>query len=356
MEIIYLLFGLAVGLLLGIGFTKYFKQKKQLLDISNFENNIKNLQEEVRDYKEKVIKESGKTDQLAEDMRKSVSDVNRIAENLKTTLVSGGSQNQGSWGELLLKNILDSIGFREGEEYHLQKVFKNDDGKDQKPDVIVHYPGKRHIIIDSKVSLTAWDKYINVTDEKLKSQALEEHIDSVKNHIRNLAKKSYHDLPELNTLDSVIMFTPNEQSILALGKQYQEIMNLGFSKKIFLVGPTSLYFTLKTVEHHWKAEKQEKNYNKIINMFDLMSSQAVDIYNSIKAAKKELEKSAENLSNVLNNIQDGRQSFLGRIQKIVKFGRLTPKKKVPEEVKENTETENQNQQTISLRNKENEQD
>ena len=356
MEIIYLLFGLVVGLLLGIVFTKYFKQKKQLLDISNFENNIKNLQEEVRDYKEKVIKESGKTDQLAEDMRKSVSDVNRIAENLKTTLVSGGSQNQGSWGELLLKNILDSIGFREGEEYHLQKVFKNDDGKDQKPDVIVHYPGKRHIIIDSKVSLTAWDKYINVTDEKLKSQALEEHIDSVKNHIRNLAKKSYHDLPELNTLDSVIMFTPNEQSILALGKQYQEIMNLGFSKKIFLVGPTSLYFTLKTVEHHWKAEKQEKNYNKIINMFDLMSSQAVDIYNSIKAAKKELEKSAENLSNVLNNIQDGRQSFLGRIQKIVKFGRLTPKKKVPEEVKENTETENQNQQTISLRNKENEQD
>ena len=356
MEIIYLLFGLVVGLLLGIVFTKYFKQKKQLLDISNFENNIKNLQEEVRDYKEKVIKESGKTDQLAEDMRKSVSDVNRIAENLKTTLVSGGSQNQGSWGELLLKNILDSIGFREGEEYHLQKVFKNDDGKDQKPDVIVHYPGKRHIIIDSKVSLTAWDKYINVTDEKLKSQALEEHIDSVKNHIRNLAKKSYHDLPELNTLDSVIMFTPNEQSILALGKQYQEIMNLGFSKKIFLVGPTSLYFTLKTVEHHWKAEKQEKNYNKIINMFDLMSSQAVDIYNSIKAAKKELEKSAENLSNVLNNIQDGRQSFLGRIQKIVKFGRLTPKKKIPEEVKENTETENQNQQTISLRNKENEQD
>ena len=356
MEIIYLLFGLAVGLLLGIGFTKYFKQKKQLLDISNFENNIKNLQEEVRDYKEKVIKESGKTDQLAKDMRESVSDVNKIAENLKTTLVSGGSQNQGSWGELLLKNILDSIGFREGEEYHLQKVFKSDDGKDQKPDVIVHYPGKRHIIIDSKVSLTAWEKYINATDEKLKNQALEEHIDSVKNHIRNLAKKSYHDLPELNTLDSVIMFTPNEQSILALGKQYQEIMNLGFSKKIFLVGPTSLYFTLKTVEHHWKAEKQEKNYNKIINMFDLMSSQAVDIYNSIKAAKKELEKSVENLSNVLNNIQDGRQSFLGRIQKIVKFGRLTPKKKVPEEVKENTETENQNQQTISLRNKENEQD
>ncbi len=359
MEIIYLIYllvGLVVGALLGIGLTKYFKQNKQLVDISNFENNIKNLQEEVRGYKEKVIQERGKTDQLAKDMRESVSDVNRIAENLKTTLVSGGSQNQGAWGELLLKNILDSIGFREGEEYHLQKVFKNEDGKDQKPDVIVHYPGKRHIIIDSKVSLTAWDKYINATDEKSKNEALEEHIISVKNHIKTLAKKNYHDLPELNTLDSVIMFTPNEQSILALGKQYQEIMNLGFSGKIFLVGPTSLYFTLKTVEHHWKAEKQEKNYNKIINMFDKMSSQAVDIYNSIKTAKLALEKSVENLSNVLNNIQDGRQSFLGRIQKIIKFGRLTPKKQVPEEVKENIETENQDQQVISLKSKENEND
>ena len=128
-------------------------------------------------------------------------------------------------------------------------------------------------------------------------------------------------------------------------------MNLGFSRKIFLVGPTSLYFTLKTVEHHWKAEKQEKNYNKIINMFDKMSSQAVDIYNSIKTAKLAVEKSVENLSNVLNNIQDGRQSFLGRIQKIIKFGRLSPKKKIPEEVKENIETENQDQQAISLKNK-----
>ena len=94
---------------------------------------------------------------------------------------------------MLLKNILDSIGFREGEEYHLQKVFKNEDGKDQKPDVIVHYPGKRHIIIDSKVSLTAWDKYINATDEKSKNEALEEHIISIKNHIRTLSKKNYHD-------------------------------------------------------------------------------------------------------------------------------------------------------------------
>ena len=169
MEIIYLLIGLVIGAISTFVIINYFKQNKQIVDISNFEDAIKNLREEVKGYKEKVIEDKGKTDQLAKDMRTSISDVNRIAENLKTTLVSGGSQQQGAWGELLLKNILDSIGFREGEEYHLQKVFKNDDGKDQKPDVIVHYPGKRHIIIDSKVSLTAWEKYVNAKDEKSKN-------------------------------------------------------------------------------------------------------------------------------------------------------------------------------------------
>ena len=348
MEIIYLAAGLIVGALLGIVATIYFKQKKQIIDISTFEKNLTNLKDEIKDYKDKVTEDKGRTDQLALDMRASVLNVNRIAENLKTTLVSGGSQNQGAWGELLLQNILDSIGFREGEEYELQKVFKDDDDKDQKPDVIVHYPGKRDIIIDSKVSLSAWDKYINAKDERTKTEALEEHIDSVRTHIKSLTKKNYHSIPSLNSLDSVIMFTPSEQSILALGKHYKEIMNLGFSGKIFIVGPTSLYFTLKTVEHHWKAEKQEKNYNKIIKMFDKMTSQAVDIYNSAKIAKKSLEKSIDNLKNVLDQIQDGRQSFLGRIQKIIKFGALTPKKTISQEAQENIQKEYNNEQITSI--------
>ena len=154
MEIIYLLTGLIVGALLGIGATIYFKQKKQITDISTFEKDLTDLKDEIRGYKDKVVEDKGRTDQLALDMRASVVDVNRIAENLKTTLVSGGSQNQGAWGELLLQNILDSIGFREGEEYELQKVFKDDDDKDQKPDVIVHYPGKRDITYDELIEDT----------------------------------------------------------------------------------------------------------------------------------------------------------------------------------------------------------
>ena len=109
MEIIYLLIGLVIGAISTFVIINYFKQNKQIVDISNFEDAIKNLREEVKGYKEKVIEDKGKTDQLAKDMRTSISDVNRIAENLKTTLVSGGSQQQGAWGELLLKNILNKL-------------------------------------------------------------------------------------------------------------------------------------------------------------------------------------------------------------------------------------------------------
>ena len=130
-------------------------------------------------------------------------------------------------------------------------------------------------------------------------------------------------------------------------------MNLGFSAKIFLVGPTSLYFTLKTVEYHWKVEKQEKNYNKIIVMFNKMASQAVDIYNSAKKSKKSLEESIDSLKSVLDQIQDGRQSFLARIAKIVRIGALTPKKTIPDEVKESIQNDDsiEQVQTLQAKNK-----
>ena len=124
MEIIYLLIVLVIGAISTFVIINYLKQNKQIVDISNFEDAIKNLREEVKGYKEKVIEDKGKTDQLAKDMRTSISDVNRIAENLKTTLVSGGSQQQGAWGELLLKNILTLLVLEKGKSITYRKFLK----------------------------------------------------------------------------------------------------------------------------------------------------------------------------------------------------------------------------------------
>ncbi len=349
-EITFLIIGLILGLLICFVFFFISKKKQNPMEESNFNEldiKLKTFLNEWSEFKTKDIQDRAKIDQVVKDMRQGVLDVNTIAENLKTTLVSGGSQQQGRWGELVLQNILDSIGFRKGEEYDIQKIIKGDDGKDQKPDVIVHYPGKRDIVIDSKVSLNAWEKYTNAKDEKTKKEALAEHVAAVKNHIKELAKRDYQKSENVNSLDSVIMFTPSEQSITALGPQYKEIMSLGFASKVFIVGPTSLYFTLKTVEYHWKVEKNEKNYKKIISMFDKMASQSVEIYNSAKDLQKYLEKALGSIQNMLNQIRDGRQSFLGRIDKIVKFGGITPKKQIPEEAKDyiNNESQTENNTT-----------
>jgi DNA recombination protein RmuC len=315
-EITFLIIGLILGLLICFVFFFISKKKQNPMEESNFNEldiKLKTFLNEWSEFKTKDIQDRAKIDQVVKDMRQGVLDVNTIAENLKTTLVSGGSQQQGRWGELVLQNILDSIGFRKGEEYDIQKIIKGDDGKDQKP----------------------------------KKEALAEHVAAVKNHIKELAKRDYQKSENVNSLDSVIMFTPSEQSITALGPQYKEIMSLGFASKVFIVGPTSLYFTLKTVEYHWKVEKNEKNYKKIISMFDKMASQSVEIYNSAKDLQKYLEKALGSIQNMLNQIRDGRQSFLGRIDKIVKFGGITPKKQIPEEAKDyiNNESQTENNTT-----------
>ena len=154
-EITFLIVGLILGLIICFGFFFISKKKQNPMEETNFNDldvKLKTFLNEWSEFKTKDIQDRAKIDQVVKDMRQGVLDVNTIAENLKTTLVSGGSQQQGRWGELVLQNILDSIGFRKGEEYDIQKTIKGDDGKDQKPDVIVHYPGKRDIVIDSKVS------------------------------------------------------------------------------------------------------------------------------------------------------------------------------------------------------------
>ena len=174
--------------------------------------------------------------------------INATADRLSNTLIRGGSQQQGTWGEFVLSNILDAIGFREGEEYDTQKGFKDAEGNIQKPDVIVHMPGNRDVIIDSKVSLIAWDEYANTIDEETKELALKRHIESVKKFIKDLNTNSYANLYKINTVDSILMFMPVEPAYHVLAKEGKSIIEEALQKKIAIVGPSTLYYCLKVVE------------------------------------------------------------------------------------------------------------
>ena len=337
-EIIYLVIGLIVGLLLGAGGIVIYKQKKTNIDLSSFKQDLENISKEIKGYHSKADKNQGSINQILTDMRTIETNFGKEVHGLKTVLVSGGSQKQGAWGQLVLEKILEKLGFTEGEEYETEKVFNDEEGR-KRPDVIVNLPKDRQVIIDSKVSLTDWEEYVTATDPIAKDKARKKHIDSLEKHINGLSKKHYQKIRGLKSLDAVIMFTPNEQSILSLGKESRELMDLAFSKKITLVGPVMLYFVLKTVEANWQADKQSKNLNQVKQIAEKLASQAVTIYELAKESKEKVEKSITGLGKVLSQIQDGRGSLLGKVKNMLKIGGYTPEKPIPPAANESIESD-----------------
>ena len=325
-----ILTGLIIGLLLGFFIKNVFKKKE---DLGGYSSNLQTLTETLKEYQDENAEERGAIKEKLEATKAGSDEVVKAAEAIRRTLVSGGGQQQGAWGELVLNNILTkNLRFRQGEEFDETKGFSTEEGK-KIPDVIVHYPDGRDIVIDSKVSLTAWDEYVNATDEPTKEDALKRHKKSIKDHIDELAKKDYQGIKEINTLDMVIMFCPNEDAFFRLpdGSSYKMI-DYALSKKITLSGPSSLYATLKSVERSWKIDKQSKNIKNIIDIANKVSSQAVEIYESAEEAKKSIKKTSEGIEKVTNKIKDGKGSFLNRIIKMNRLGGLFPKKQLPPDI------------------------
>ena len=170
-----------------------------------------------------------------ESIQLSLQNFNLAQNRLENTLVRGGSQQQGSWGEFVLTNILDGAGLREGHEYETQKAFTDENGNLQKPDVIVRMPGKRDIVIDSKVPLSAWHDFSNSNDDNQKKVFLKKFLESIKNFVRDLGKDDYASLYQINSIDSVLMFIPVEPALLTLYNEAGDLIEKAWQKKIIIV-------------------------------------------------------------------------------------------------------------------------
>ena len=313
-----------------------FKKKR---DLSTLEENLNDIKKTMNDLQDKNSSYQGKITEKLESFTLSGMNFEKIANEMKNTLVAGSSQKQGAWGEMVLSHILNKLQFTEGEEFEKHKNLKSDEDEKLIPDFIVHFPQNRDVIIDSKVNLTAWDEYVNSDDENVKENALTRHKQAIKNHIDTLSKKKYQNLKGINTLDAVIMFCPNEAAISSLGIASRKMMDYAIEKKITLVGPAMLYFTLKTVEHFWKAERQSKNTQKIIELANKISSQSIDIYESAKIAQDSIVKTTKGVDDIMKKIKDGRGSFLSKVDNLNKVGGLSPKKNIPEDIYEEIEIE-----------------
>ena len=286
----------------------------------------------VNARKKSDVKENNDLDSLKTNIlsiQQSLQNFNLAQDRIENTLIRGGAQQQGLWGEFVLKNILDSVGLREGKEYKTQKAYKDSDGNLQKPDVIVHMPGKRDIIIDSKVSLSAWHDYSNTKDQNAKAMHLKKFLEAVKNFVRGLSKDNYANLYEINTIDNVLMFIPIEPALLALYNEGVKIIEDAWQKKIMIVGPSTLPYLLKAVENMWRLDKQTKTIKDIAAAATDIYDKTVNVYESFNQANQSIDKARDKMDEAKSRLQDGPGSLTKKVQKMKELGRLSTKKQLP---------------------------
>jgi len=245
-----------------------------------------------------------------------------------TKALKGENKTQGNWGELVLENILEQSGLRRGVEYELQGTLKSDEGKSYRPDVIIHMPQQRDIVIDSKVSLTAYERFINADEQAPKEKFLKEHISSISSHIKELSQKKYEKLEGIHSLDFVLMFMPIEGAFLLALEQDGEFFKRAYENNILVVSPSTLLVTLRTIEHIWRTQRQEEHAQKIAKEAEAMYEKLVLFVEELKKVGAYVQKAQDSYDIAINRLQSGKGNVIRRAENMVKLG-IKPKKELP---------------------------
>ena len=229
-------------------------------------------------------------------LRRDTAKMNQEALNL-TKALKGDKKTQGNWGEMILEKVLEKSGLRKGIEYDTQGAFRDEDHKLYKPDVIVRLPDDKDVVIDSKVSLLAYERYCSTEDDQERNLALKQHTEAVRDHIKGLSHKDYSRLAGLRTLDFVLLFMPIESAFVAAFQADERLFTDAFEHKIIVVTPTTLLATLRTIENIWRYERQNENARAI-------AEKAGIVYDKIRGFVDDLDKLGKQLSTV-NSTYDG---------------------------------------------------
>lgn len=308
------------------------------------ETSLKNLGEILNPLKEKIFLfekkvedtyEKGLKDQT--DLRaelKKLYDLNsRIgeeAENL-TKALKGDVKKQGNWGEVVLERILERSGLNEGEHGYMRQYNDfTDDGRRIQPDIVIRLPDNKHVIIDAKVSLTAYEKAVNSDDRNERSKHIRDHLLSMRNHIKSLGDKHYQSARTLNSPDFVLMFIPVEASFSTAIQEDQEMFSFAWDQKIVLVSPSTLLATLRTIASIWKQENQTRNALEIARQGGLLYDKFVGFVGDLEKIGTGIDSSRKSFEAALNKLKDGRGNLIRSAEKLKEMGAKSTKELPPD--------------------------
>jgi DNA recombination protein RmuC len=303
----------------------------------NMKNILLPLQDKIHGFEQKVEQTHKESIDYHAALRQQIVGLSEMnAQMSKETLnltkaLKGDSKMQGNWGELVLERVLEKSGLEKGREYEVQQSFTNSEGTRVFPDVVINLPDGKKMIVDSKVSLVAYEKWINEESEILKIDYLKEHVNSIKRHVEQLGNKNYHDLYQIESPDFVLLFIPIEPAFAIALNEDSALYNKAFDRNIVIVTPSTLLATLRTIDSMWANQKQQENAFEIARQagalydkFEGFVADLVRIGNKIKDTKNEYD-------SAMNKLVDGKGNLISSVEKLKKMG-AKAKKSLPESI------------------------
>ena len=292
---------------------------------------LKTRLQEFQGKVEQVYVQEGKDRSALAEQVRQLMELNRTvsqeANNL-TRALKGSNKTQGNWGELILERVLETAGLRKGEEFDVQESHTTGDGRRLQPDVVLHLPEDRHLVIDAKATLVAYEDYANAEDDKHRDAALKRHLDAVRTHIKGLSEKNYQDLYGIKSLDFVLMFIPIEPAFMLAVTHDRELFMDAWNKNVLLVSPSTLLFVVRTVASLWRQEAQNRNAQDIAKRGAELYDKLAGFVEDMESLGNRLSQAQKDYDGAINKLSTGRGNLIRQAEMLKKLG-VKPSKSLP---------------------------
>ncbi|WP_109300194.1 DNA recombination protein RmuC [Aquimarina sp. AU474] len=311
---------------------KFTEQNKE-----NIKNILTPLQEKINTFEKKVEQTHKESIDYHAALRQQILGLKDLNEQMSkeatnlTKALKGDNKMQGNWGELVLERVLEKSGLEKDREYYVQQSFTTPSGERVLPDVVIYLPDNKKMVIDSKVTLTAYERFVNEEDDILKAGYLKEHINALKRHVDQLSEKNYQDLYDIESPDFVLLFVPIEPAFAIAINEDNKLYNQAFEKNIVIVTPSTLLATLRTIDTMWNNEKQQRNAIEIARQAGALYDKFEGLVKDLTGVGKKIDDAKKDYSAAMNKLVEGRGNLITSVEKLKKMG-AKAKKSLPETI------------------------